>query len=218
MFQPLSLQPLSAVSREHHLHAVEQFARNDCVMQPGIALAAMDYLSSVEPVLQQCSQHPLAERDATNDPAITIRALLGSITLDGQLIDQGANRPEFNIAREQVPYDMCLSNVDRQPAFADFVAKRGRSAHPHATGLGCGNLVADPLTGHLALELGERQQDVERQPSHAASCVEGLGNADERCAPAIENVDDTGKVGEAAGQAIDFVHHDDVDPPGLDLG
>jgi hypothetical protein len=50
-----------------------------------------------------------------------------------------------------------------QRAAMGFVAQGRDPAHPHALGLGGGNLVADPLGGDLALELGEGEQHVERE-------------------------------------------------------
>src|ERR1019366_5029892 len=40
------------------------------------------------------------------------------------------------------------------------------AAHPHALGLRRGDLVANALARDLALELGEREQHVERQTPH----------------------------------------------------
>ncbi len=61
-----------------------------------------------------------------------------------------------------------------------LVAERDQTTHPHSLLLGGGDLVADPLARHLALELGEGQQDIERQASHRARGIELLGNRDER--------------------------------------
>ena len=49
----------------------------------------------------------------------------------------------------------------------DVVAERHEAAHPHALLAGGGELVADTLADDLPLELSEREQDVQRQPSHA---------------------------------------------------
>ena len=79
---------------------------------------------------------------------------------------------------------------------------------------GGGDLVADALARDLALELGEGQQDVQGQPPHGRRGVEGLGDRDERHAVFIEKLDELGEIGEGAGQAIDLVDDDRVDPPG----
>ena len=46
-----------------------------------------------------------------------------------------------------------------------FLAERDQTTHAHSLLLGSGDLVADPLASHLALELGKGQQDIERQAS-----------------------------------------------------
>jgi hypothetical protein len=52
-------------------------------------------------------------------------------------------------------------------------------AHPQTRLLRCGDLVVNALAPDLALELGEGQQHVEGQPSHAGRRIEGLGDGDE---------------------------------------
>ena len=39
-----------------------------------------------------------------------------------------------------------------------------------------GNFVPDPFADQFTLKLGERQQDIQRQPSHARGGVELLGD------------------------------------------
>ena len=68
------------------------------------------------------------------------------------------------------------------------------------------------LTGDLALELGKAQQHIEGQPSYAVGGVERLRDTDERDIVAIDGLDDPGKVHQAAGQPVDLVDHDDIDP------
>ena len=98
------------------------------------------------------------------------------------------------------------------------VAERRCTAHPHALGLGGGDLVADALGGDLALELRERQQHVEGQPPHAGGGVERLGDRHERGARLVERLDQLGEVEQRAGQPVDLVDDDDVDPAGGDIG
>ena len=100
----------------------------------------------------------------------------------------------------------------------DVVAERRQAAHPHALPLRGGDLVADPLAGDLALELGEGQQHVERQPAHGGRGVELLGHRDERDAAAVEHLDDLGEVAQRAGQPVDLVDHHDVDRARGDVG
>ena len=80
-----------------------------------------------------------------------------------------------------------------------------------------GELVADPLADHLALELGEAEQDVERQPAHAGGGVELLGDRDEGHLVPLERLDQLGEVHQRAAEPVDLVDDDDVDQPGLDV-
>ena len=108
--------------------------------------------------------------------------------------------------------------VDDQLAVPHVVAEGRHATHPHALLLGCGDLVAHPLSDHLPFELGEGQQDVERQPPHAGRGVELLRDRDERDIVAIEDLHQLGEVRECSRQAIDLVDNDDVDLSGLDIG
>src|SRR5207302_9161372 len=45
-----------------------------------------------------------------------------------------------------------------------------------------------------------------------------LGDRDERHALSIEDFDQPGKIGERAGQPVDLVDDDDIDPASLDVG
>ena len=98
------------------------------------------------------------------------------------------------------------------------IAERHGSADPEALALGGRDLVAHPLADHLALELGEGEQHVEREPAHAGGGVERLGDRDERHPVLIEQLDQLGEVGERAGEPIDLVDHHDVDLAGPDIG
>src|SRR5580700_115330 len=79
------------------------------------------------------------------------------------------------------------------------------AAHPHALFLGGGDLVADAFAGDFPLELGERQEDIQRQPSHAGGGVELLGDRHKRDAAAVKDVDKLGKIGERARQPVDLI-------------
>ena len=84
--------------------------------------------------------------------------------------------------------------------------------------LGGSDLVADAFTGDFPLELGEGQQDVQGQPSHAGGGVELLGDRHERDAAAVEDIDELGKIGERACQPVDLVNDDHIDLAFLDVG
>jgi hypothetical protein len=107
--------------------------------------------------------------------------------------------------------------VDHQLPVLDAVAVGRHPAHPHALLAAGGDLVADALGRHLALELGEREQDVQRQPPHGRGGVERLRDRDEGHAVPVEHLDQLGEVGQRAAEAVDLVDHDHVDQPVLDV-
>src|SRR5260370_30922248 len=101
--------------------------------------------------------------------------------------------------------------IDYQTPIAPVIAERHDAAHPEPLLLGGGNLVADALAGHFALELSEGEQHIERQPPHRAGGIELLGHRHERHAVGVEDLDHLGEVGERAGQPVDLVYHHYID-------
>src|SRR5712672_2952339 len=93
------------------------------------------------------------------------------------------------------------------------ITERRYPAHPHPLLLRGGDLVADALADDLTLELRKGQQNVQGQASHRGRRVELLRDRNKGRTSGIEDLDDLGKIGERAGQPVDFVHDDDVDPP-----
>src|SRR5207248_7730680 len=77
--------------------------------------------------------------------------------------------------------------------------------------LGGGDLVPYPLSDQLPLELGKRQQHIEREPPHAGARVEGLRDRHERDAVDIEQLDEFGEIRERAREPIDLVNQHNVD-------
>ena len=134
-----------------------------------------------------------------------------------QVVSQGAHRPEFEIAPKDRPHGRRFRLVDDELALLHVISERRLSAHPHALLLRGGDLVADSLPGDLALELGEGQQHVEREPPHAAGRIEGLSDGDERDALGIKDLDDLGEVCQRPRQPIDLVDDDDFDFAGANV-
>jgi hypothetical protein len=99
-----------------------------------------------------------------------------------------------------------------------FVAEGHVAPHPHPPLLGSSDLVADALAGHLALELGKGQENIQGQPPHRGRRVELLGHRDERDLVLIEDLDQPGEVGQRSGQPVDLVGHHHLDPAGADIG
>ena len=128
------------------------------------------------------------------------------------------HRAERQVALEDALHQRGFFRHRHKAAPLGAVADRNDPAHPHALGLGGGDLVADALGGDLALELGEGEQHVQRQPAHRRGGVEGLGDRDEADPGGIEGRHDPGEVGERPGQAVDLVDDHRIDLAGLDVG
>ena len=126
-------------------------------------------------------------------------------------------RPDLEEAGEDPAHMLGGFVVDHQLPVLDAVAVGRHPAHPHALLPAGGDLVADALGRHLALELGEGQQDVQRQPPHRRGRVERLRDRDEGHAVPVEHLDQLGEVGQRAAEAVDLVDHDHVDQPVLDI-
>ena len=149
---------------------------------------------------------------AASTPMQPFRAAeAGGIELGLELAD----RAERKVAREDSPHQERFLRHRLQAARRGAIADRHRAAHPDAFRLGGGDLVADPLGGHLSLELGEGEQDVQRQSSHRGGGVERLRHRHEGDPGGVEDGDDAGEVGERPGQPIDLVddHRTEDRPP-----
>ena len=142
---------------------------------------------------------------------------LGDDALLAQIGHEQVQAAELEIAAEDRPHAFGFGFVDGDLSVLGVVAERRHAADPQPLALGGGDLVPDALGGDLALELGKRQQNVERQPPHRGGGVELLGDGDERHAMAVEQLDQLGEVGQRAGQTVDLVDDDDVDLSGADI-
>src|SRR3546814_9757747 len=106
------------------------------------------------------------------------------------LLEQSRYRPDLEVASHDRPDPLDLLWHRHQLALDHLIAERYRPAHPQALLLRSSDLVADALPGDFALELGKRQQDVQRQPPHAGSRVECLRHRYETGLLRIEPFDD----------------------------
>ena len=205
-----------AVQADQFLNLVEDVDVNDSVVVSGEGLVTMHDLTEVGAVFQQMIEGATAERLVAGD-AVGCGPAFGSQSQACSVRHQSIDRPQSHKAVEQGAHRRGLRGVDDQLAVDGVVAERRQSPHPHALLLRGRDLVADALARDLALELGERQQNVQGQPSHRGRRIERLGDGDERGLGAVEDVDDLGEVGQRPGQPVDLVDDYDVDPPGLDL-
>src|SRR6476620_3938159 len=145
-----------------------------------IALALVHNLATVNPVLQHEVERAAGDRPAAVPAAIGGSADLADNASSIEVFLQLPDGLEIGVAPEDVPDGLGFRGVDDELAVFDVVAERGLTAHPHALLLGGRDLVADALAGDLALELGKRQEDVERQASHRRRGVELLGDRHKR--------------------------------------
>ena len=95
--------------------------------------------------------------------------------------DDAEDRLALEVPLEDLADAFRLLRVHHQPpaACVQVVAEREVAAGPLAPFARGDLLVARALGDDLALELGERQQDVQRQPAQGRGRVELLGDRDE---------------------------------------
>ena len=187
-------------------------------MIPPKRLAPVHDLANVEAVVQQIGQRPSPKSAAADDAAGRELALLAADAVPVEFLRQGLHRAMREIAGEDLAHGFRLARQHDHALVHRRIAERHRPANPDALALGGRDLVAHPLADDLALELGEGQQDVEREPAHAGRGIEGLCHRHEGHRVSIEQLDQLGEIGERAGQAVDLVHHHDIDAAGLHCG
>src|SRR5258708_5004470 len=175
----------------------------------------MGDLAAVNAVLQ----HQI--ESATVYRLTTIRNAVGpnpSFTPDprtGKFIVQIANRFEHEIATVDIDDSTGLVFVDDELAVFHVVSERWHATHPHALLFRGGDLIPHTLANDLALKLGEGQQHIEREPSHAGRGVELLRDRHERHAATVENLHE---IGERSRQSVNLVDDDYIDLICLDVG
>src|SRR5712692_2257027 len=92
---------------------------------------------------------------------------------------------------------------DEAPARGiDIVAEYRRAPDPLAFAAGRRHLVAGAFTDDFSLELGERKQDVQRQPAERRSGVELLGYGDETDRALVKPVHQPGEIQKRPAQPV----------------
>ena len=128
----------------------------------------------------------------------------------------------LEIELEEPADRLCLPVIDDKfpsgPIRMRIVAERGEPAHPEPLLLRGGDLVPDPLGRDLALELGKGQKHVQRQPSHGRRSVESLRDRHEGTFCCFKPFDQLREIRQRAGQTVDLVDDNHVDPSGVDVG
>src|ERR1700733_2491504 len=114
---------------------------------------------------------PPAEQAAAGRAATPIDADRNPNALSVELLFETHHASRLEIAAKQGAHDRCMILDDVQGAFLDPVAQRDHAAHLHPLLFRSGDLIPDPLARDLTLELGEGQEHVKGQPSHAGRGV-----------------------------------------------
>ncbi len=211
-----------AVAAQHGLHAPEQVLADDRVVLALVDLVVVADLPEVDDIRQHAEQCRLVERLAAALPALLRRPGLVDPAEFVQPADRRRHRVALQVELEDAADMIGLVRVDDQPRPAriapDVVPEHRRAAGPLASAAGRGNLVARALADDLALELGERQQDIQRQPAHRVRRVEVLRDRDERDIVLLERLHHPGEIHERPTEAVDLVDHHAVDLAGPDVG
>src|SRR6185437_10240267 len=124
-------------------------------MLAAIDFILMRYLAEIDSVAEKPVEGNSLEWNASLRSAGTGYPGLGSDVLCGEIITQSPNASQLHIPPENHSNGLGLCFVDDQLAILDVIAKRHTSAHPHSLLLGSGNLILNPFTDDLALELCE---------------------------------------------------------------
>jgi hypothetical protein len=144
---------------------------DDRRMLPGMDAPLVTDASGIERVAEDLMDVPAREGAAS-----------GFLSRHGPGAGAAAPPPEFGmdepdgaelaVEREDLPHDCGLVRARLQRPALGIVAEGHDAAHPEPLALGGGDLVADALGRDLALELGEAQEHVQRQPptSRAVAC------------------------------------------------
>src|SRR5277367_1806808 len=152
-------------------------------LAPGLAIYDRVVKAVMHPIL--VGQPPdidrvrqdLVEMPPADEPAPGgLASPIGSSRQPGVLLIKDGLEPHdaagLEIALEEIAnqFGMLFDHVERP--VLDPIAERNHAAHPNALLLRGSDLVTYPLARDLALELGERQEDVQGQSSHAGRRVE----------------------------------------------
>src|SRR5215471_8846721 len=124
-------------------------------MLPGVVLLFMNDLAEIDPVLQHQVQSTAGKPISTPGSARRTQPGLAEDALGFQLFLQQADRAQLEVAPEYMTDGFGLGLVDEQFPVPGVISQGRIASHPHSLLLRGRDLVPDPLTSDLALELGE---------------------------------------------------------------
>src|SRR5712672_2463597 len=210
----LAVLPVDTVRGKNSLDPIPKGLIDDGLMLARVALVLVDDLAAVDAVLQHEIECTPGDRLAAVGAAVRGGAALADDALRVKVGLEQSDRLEVEIALEDRTDGRGFRRIDHELSIHRVIAERRLATHPHALLLGCRDLVTDALAGDLALELSERQENIERQAAHRAGGVELLGHRHERDAVLVEDLDDLGEVRQRTCQPVDLVDHHNIDTPG----
>src|SRR5438105_5785501 len=148
------------------LHRVKEITIEDGWLLAGEDLALEDDLADVEPIAQKMGERAAGEWDAANRAPSLERTHLGDDPSLAKVGHQQVEAAKLQIPPKDGPHPLGFLFHHDDLAVLGGVSERGYAADPQPLALGGRDLVADALGSDFPLELGKRQQDIERQPPH----------------------------------------------------
>src|SRR5271168_4894281 len=212
-----STGPSDRMLGEKLLGLVPEFAIDERLVSTRVADLQVANFALIDGVREQFVKLAARIRLATQLKAVPSSSNPGDEPPSIQVLLEEPHRLEFSVAPEDQADGLRFHRVDDQPSIALYVADRHEPAHPHALLLRRSDLVADALAGDFAFELCERQEHVQGEATHRSGGIELLSHSDKRGAVRIQDLDHLREVRQRAGEAVDLVHHDDVDLTLLDV-
>src|SRR5216117_559566 len=170
------------------LHRVKEITIEDGGLLAGEDLALEGDLANVEPIAQKMGERTASEWDAANRAPGLERSHLGDDPSLAKVGHQQVEAAKLQIPPKDGPHPLGFLFHHNDLAVLGGVSERGYAADPQPLALGGRDLVADALGSDFPLELGKRQQDIERQPPHRGRRVELLGDRDEGHAMSVEQL------------------------------
>ena len=210
----------TTVPAEHGSHVVPDLVVHDAVVLAFVDLVAVLHLAQVDLVGQQIVEVVLGDGLAARLPAFARGPRLHAPVAALEFLHYRYERAVFKVQVEDGPDAPRLLLIHHQRAALghDVVAQDGHAADPFALPARRAHFVASALRNHLPLELRERQQDVQREPSQRTRGVELLRHGHERRAALVQSLHDAGEIQQRPRQAVHLVHDHAVRRARLDVG
>src|SRR6202040_474519 len=152
-----------SIAGELLLNGIPQWLIDDRRVLATMELALVNDLAEIGAVLQRLVERAARERLAADDAARKARPWLTFDPAGLELRLQQSDRAEFGIAAENQPNGIGLAVDHDELVVLRSIPERRYAAPPHPLPFRGGDLIADALLNDLALELRERQQNVEGQ-------------------------------------------------------